>query len=415
MSLMGTGAHISAPTLASPPSKLRAYLWVAVGVGVVVLIGAIVGGWSQRAWQIYLVNFLFWSGIAQGGVVMAAVYRLTNARWGDRFARIGEGMAAFLPISFLLYLVLVTAGASLFPWLHHPVPGKETWLSGPFLFGRDALAFLLLIVLSGIFVYRSIRPDVGYYHEHGTSPPPILKKCVSNWKGWENEVRSSHDCLRRLVPGTIVAFVLLYTLVGFDLVMALDPHWHSTLFGWMYALHAFFASIVTVALLAVFSRGWTGPEQSIAGHQWHDMGRFLFGISLLSGGFFWAQYLTIWYGNLPDEIPYLLKRFYSLPWEPLMWVYIILAYLFPLAVFLSRKVKEMPSALFGISFLIFIALFIERFIAVVPSVWSGSSIPFGILEFLVTVGFGGAFALSWIAFASAVPIVPSSFRPRDLP
>jgi hypothetical protein len=94
-----------------------------------------------------------------------------------------------------------------------------------------------------------------------------------------------------------------------------------------------------------------------------------------------------------------------------MWVYLIGAYLLPLAVFLSKRVKQVPIALLSISLLIFIALFLERFIAVVPFTWHAASIPFGPVELCVTLGYAGAFLLCWLAFARVVPIVPAGSPP----
>ncbi|MEW6512302.1 MAG: hypothetical protein AB1428_15235 [Bacteroidota bacterium] len=408
---MTSGRTTAAQTAFPPrnaPGGLKVLLGVLVAVGIVAFIAGLLGGDRLRAWQIFFVNFLFWSGLAQGGVVMAAVYRITNARWGDHFRRIGEGMVAFLPVSFVLYLVLVIAGQEIFPWLREPVHGKEAWLSAPFLFGRDGAVFLVLMWLSGTYVYYSIRPDLGQAPS-GTGGAPasgLVHRLMKHWRGWETESLESGRRLARLTPALLIAFAVLYSLIGFDLVMPLDPHWFSTLFGWLYFLHAFFAGLVMVMTLAILSRPWFGTAGAFTEGQWHDMGKFVFGFCLLSGGFFWSQYLVIWYGNLPEESSFLMKRFYTQPWEPLMWVYIILAYLFPLAVFLSRRVKEIPAALLVMGVLILGALFIERFIAVVPFLWQGATIPFGLVELVVTAGFAALFVLSWIFFAERVTLVP---------
>ena len=397
------------PPAAAPP-RLRHVLIGLTILGFVAFLAGIIVGEGQRAWQIYFVNFLFWSGIAQGGVVVAGVYGITNARWGDQFRRIGEGMVVFLPVSLLLYAVLVMGGGMLFPWLHGDTGGKEVWLSGWFLFGRDGIAFLFLAWLSGKFVAASLRPDLGLL------PPRtdrsfttwLHRRITNGWTSWDEEEILRRGRLARLTPALLISFAVLYSLIGFDLVMALDPHWVSTLYGWLFFLHAFYASLVAIAILAIVSRKWLKTEGAYSVSQWHDMGRFVFGFCLLSGGFFWSQYLVIWYGNLPSETSYLIKRFYSAPWEPLMWVYIILAYLFPLAVFLSRRVKEVPGALLTITSLILLALFLERFIAVVPFVWTAATIPFGIGEILVTAGFAASFVLCWMWFAARVPIIPAS-------
>jgi Ni/Fe-hydrogenase subunit HybB-like protein len=361
----------------------------------------------QRAWQSYFVNFLFWSGIAQGGVVMAAVYRITNARWGDQFRRIGEGMVLYLPVSLVLYVILIAGGSNIFPWLGHHDEQKGVWLSSWFLFGRDGIAFGLLAFLSYRYVYHAVRPDLGILKENGIFVDQRVLRAIRDWRGWEAEVTTSKKKLAVMTPVLLICFGTLYSLIGFDMVMALDPHWYSTLYGWMYALHAFFAALTVITILAYLSTKWFGLGENYSRNQWHDMGRFVFGFALLAGGFFWSQFLVIWYGNLPEETSYLIKRFYAQPWEPLMWAYIILAYLFPLVVFLSARVKQIPGALAAIAALIFAALFLERFIAVVPFLWNLPSIPFGLLEIGITIGFVGLFLRCWLAFVRVIPIIPA--------
>ena len=388
------------------PRRIRTAVDVAIGVGVLAFLGGLFGS-PERTWQAYFVNFLFWSGLAQGGIVMAAVYRITNAHWGDQFRRIGEGMVLFLPVSLLLYLLLIAGSGNIFPWIEDGVEEKGIWLSPYFLFTRDGIAFLVLCWLSYRFVYHSVRPDLGILNDRGIVLDTRIRFAISNWEGWDLEVSASTRKLARLTPVLLICFGTLYSLIGFDLVMALDPHWYSTLFGWLYSLHAFFASLTAIAILAFLASRWYGLGESFSRAQWHDMGKFIFGFSLLAGGFFWSQYLVIWYGNLPEETSYLIKRFYSQPWEPLMWVYIILAYLLPLALFLSARIKQIPGALSLVAGLILAALFIERIVAVVPFLWNEPTIPFGLLEAGITVGFLGLFLRCWLTFASVIPIIPA--------
>jgi hypothetical protein len=388
------------------PLVFRKGAKVAIAIGVLAfVVGLIIS--PQRAWQAYFVNFLFWSGLAQGGVVMAAVYRITNARWGDQFRRIGEGMVLFLPVSLALYVILIVGGTEIFPWLGHGTDHKGIWLTGWFLFARDGVAFGVLCFVSYRFVYFSIRPDLGILKENGIFVDHRLLYAIKDWQGWETEVSISKQKLSVLTPILLICFGSLYSLVGFDMVMSLDPHWYSTLYGWLYSLHAFFAALTAITILAYASTKWYDLDDAFSRGQWHDMGRFVFGFALLAGGFFWSQFLVIWYGNLPEESSYLIKRFYTQPWEPLMWAYIILAYLFPLVVFLSARVKQIPGALSVIAGLIFVALFLERFIAVVPFLWNLPSIPFGLLEAGITLGFIGLFLRCWLAFARVIPIVPA--------
>jgi hypothetical protein len=101
-----------------------------VAAGAITFAVALAMGQTQRAWQAYLLNFLFWTGIAQCGVIFSAAYRITKGQWCDALRRMGESMAFFLPVAVGLFLVLMVFGASVFPWSRQPYPGRENWLKG---------------------------------------------------------------------------------------------------------------------------------------------------------------------------------------------------------------------------------------------------------------------------------------------
>jgi len=115
----------------------------------------------QHAWKIFLVNFLFWSGISISGVVFSAIFQLTKARWAiDRVRTVAESFACFLPLSLLLYLLLMVLGAgSLYPWITDPPPGRAAWFTLPFLGLRDGIALLLLYGVGGKFVLASRQAE----------------------------------------------------------------------------------------------------------------------------------------------------------------------------------------------------------------------------------------------------------------
>ena len=83
------------------------------------------GSQAERAWQVFLVNYLFWSGLAFGTVLFSAALIMTNARWGRPLKRLAEAPAAFLPVAFLLFWVLFLGREQLFPWIHEPLPAKK--------------------------------------------------------------------------------------------------------------------------------------------------------------------------------------------------------------------------------------------------------------------------------------------------
>ncbi|MBI3329733.1 MAG: polysulfide reductase NrfD [Nitrospinae bacterium] len=342
--------------------------------GALTFMQAIDGPASLRAWQIFLVNFLFWTGISQAGVVFSAVLYVTGAQWGKPIRRIAEGMVAFLPLSVLLFPLLVWGLDVLFPWVHG-APGalhgaiaeeRALWLHAPFHVARDGIALLLLAGLSLVFVYHSLA----------------------------GRERTS----RILSPILLILYAVVYTLLAFDLVMALDSQWISTLFGGYFFIGNFYAGLAAIAIATVLMRRCLHLEERMTLSLCHDLGKLIFGFSLLSFYLFWSQYLTIWYGNLPEETEYIIVRVKEPPWVYLSWAVLLLAWAIPFLVLLSRNTKRNPLVLSCISGLVVIGMWLERYVLVVPSLWHAEGLPLGWIEPSITLSFLAAMLLMYLGF-----------------
>jgi hypothetical protein len=397
------------PPPAEYPKNFVLALRVFVVLGVLAFIGGIAAGASQRVWMSYLINFCFWSGLAQAGVVFSAAYRLTNGRWGETIRRVAEGFVLFVPASVLLFLVTIAGRTELWPWIDDPIPAKAAWLNEPFFFLRVTLYFVTLSALSLWYVYRSIRPEVGLLKERGlATDSPWVARITKGWRGHDAEVLVSQATLTKLVPGLLIAYAGFYSFIGFDVVMSLDPHWYSTIYGWLYFVHAFDAGVAATIIVAILARRYFGLTEHVSTKQFYDVSRLLMGICMLAGGFYWSQYLVIWYGNLGEEIERLLTRYSHDPWPPVQWSVIVGLYFFPIAIFLSRAIKERPRTLIVIASIILVANWFYHFIEIAPAVWTGASLPLGIVELGIALGFLGGVGLCWLAYARVVPLVPSS-------
>ncbi|MBI3579608.1 MAG: hypothetical protein HY089_09400, partial [Ignavibacteriales bacterium] len=114
---------ISVNTTASP-LKIIAIFRIFVVIGLLTLVAGIFGFTSQRVWISYLINFCFWSGLAQAGVVFSAAYRLTNGKWGETIRRVAEGFVFFVPLSILLFSLTFLGRHYLWPWINEPIAEK---------------------------------------------------------------------------------------------------------------------------------------------------------------------------------------------------------------------------------------------------------------------------------------------------
>lgn len=426
--------------------RARKVCWTLVALGALSVALALARGEAQRVWQVYLVNWLFWSGLAVTGVVLAAIWRATNSQWGARLLDVALATFGFAPVALLTFLPLAAAGAHIFPWLEHPVPHRAGWLEPGFVLARNGLAFAVLLVLSGVYVYFLLRPVAG---EAGVGRSRLRAWLARGFAGRDVEQARAEYILRRLTPLLLVAYCLVFSLVAFDLVMPLDPHFYSTLFGGYFFVTALYAGI---ALLSILLAWWLACVPSL--QKWftvevrHSLGKLTFGFAMLYGLVFWSQYLVFWYGNLPEEIPYVILRQNTFPWKPLSYLMLFLVLLVPFAVLISAEVKKKPRAMAFLGVLILLGMWLERYLLVVPSLWGGGThrleaaggagnsgfavasevvhafgvadaareaavshplpLPLGWIEIGITLAFAAAYLLSYAGFAHRFSVVFSN-------
>lgn len=354
-----------------------------LAVGLAAFAAALATGAAQRAWQAYLLNLLFWTGVAECGVVFAAAYQLTRGQWSDALRRMAESLWFFLPVAVALFVALMLFGAkSVFWWAAAGGGEKAHWLNVPFVTARVLAVFAVVFGLSIAYVYYSQRPALDRGHT------------------------------RVLAPLVVIAFGVGFSLVGFDLIMSLDPHWYSTLFGWYFFVGSFYTLLAWLAVSAcLFRKAW-GLERHLDADQSHDLGKLLFGFCLLTGGFLWAQWLVFWYGNLPDEVRYVIRRYYEMPYAPAAWLMTYGGFLVPLVVLLSKKVKRNATLLAGMGVWILAMMWLERYVWIVPSVWKGESAPW-VFEVLITAGFAGGFVWGWTGHNRRMPVAELATPPAS--
>jgi hypothetical protein len=395
-------------TSLNPPlltTRGRRLLAIASLVGIAAFVGGVFVD-ATRAWSTLLVNFLFWSGLGHAGVAFSAIFQATSARWARPIKRVAEATVAFLPVSGVMLLMLLSSVSTWMPWMHEPNEARRAWLNAPFLVVRQSIGFLLLSAISVVYVYASLRPDVGLLRESGRPIWPALARRLSDWRGLEAERRISQQRQARLAPALLITYACVLSLQAFDFVMSLDPHWYSTLAGGYFFVGNLYVGVAFLAIAA--ARLEPRPELGtrVTGEHLYDLGRMLLGFCMLWAYLFWSQYLVIWYGDLPEETAFVAHRTVDVPWAPLAWVVLAAAFVVPFVLLLSREIKRHAVGLASVAGIALIGMWFERFILVGPSLWKGASLPLGPVEVLVTIGVGALFGLCYTAFLQRVPIVP---------
>ena len=197
--------------------------WLALAGAAAFVYGAAFGD-AARAWQALLVNFLFFTGLAQAGVVLSALVQATSARWARPLKRAAEATAGFLPVSLLLLAVLLAGLPAWAPWAGAAGHARDGWLAAPWFAAREAAGFLLLAGVSAAYLYHSVRPDVGLLQElDGRPPAGFAARLIARWHGAALERDLCQRSQSRLAPVVLIAYGWVFSLVAFDFVMALDP------------------------------------------------------------------------------------------------------------------------------------------------------------------------------------------------
>jgi Ni/Fe-hydrogenase subunit HybB-like protein len=345
--------------------------------GVLAAVGAIaflLGAGSAdagRTWSIYLVNVVFWSGLAVTGPAIAAMMQLTEARWSPSVRRIAVTTVGFLPVAFVLLLVLFLGREVLYPWVSKPVAVKAAWLNTPFFFLRTLGLAVVLFFVCFAFAAAILRDSV---------PPG------------DAAVRVRRN---RLATALLFFWVITVSLWGFDLVMSLDPIWYSGLFGGYFAVTALYTTFCLLSILTIRAnaRGLAViPPAAV-----QDVAKLQFAMSIMWMYFFWSQYLVIWYGNVPVETRFFVGRFFVQPWQTLAWVIFVLGWLLPFAYLLKRLTGRPPqrhTPLVVVAVLGLTGIFLERILVVFPTVSAANRLPLGLRDLLITAGFLGLFILS---------------------
>jgi len=387
------------------PNAMKRRLWMAcIAIGVVSFAYL----WftePQRAWGSYAINTIFWLGCAEGGVVLAAAIRLCNGRWAGPIQRTGESLSAFLPVGFVLMTVLLVFGIwTYLPWTKHVEPRQTPFLNVPFLYIRTLGGIALFWFLARRMVRVSLRADAHLLRDHVA---PELKadyeKLAGGWRGDAAEVAWQRHELAHLSPQVVLTFVVFFSVIGWDFIMALTPNWVSALFGWFVYAAAFLNGIAMTSFLATRVRSAYKLEAYIRPDHFWDIGKVMFSFCIFWVYLFWSQYLPIWYANMPEETWWVFLRFEQ-PWRPLAFTVFAMIFLIPFLGLMNKTTKSSPFWLGAFSLLIMAGIWIERHVLVMPSLHP-DSVWLGLPEIGVGLGFLGLFGWAVQGFLTKYPCV----------
>ena len=387
-------------------SLLRMICLVLAGVGLLVFIVGLFLN-PDRVWQSLLVNWLYFTSISSAGVMFVAVQRITTARWSRPIVRFLEGYVAFLPVAFVLLLLILFVGRHhVFWWANHipEIPEKRVWLNAPFYFTRVILTFGIILGLSVWYIYTCVRLDVGIVAESGASWAGGLRERMRRgWRDERRELHSTHSLQGKLAVFLGFAFVFGWILLSWDLSMALDPHFQSTMYGWWFFMGGWVTALASWTLIVLAWRRYLNRYDLIQEKHFHDLGKLCFAFTAFWGYLTFGQYLVIWYGNLGEETHWARLRLIE-GWRIPTLITVGLMFVFPFFGLLSRAAKVfLPTLVFFASCTV-VGLWFHRYLEVYPSIYGVlADIPLGFWELGVTLGLLGIWGFCYLSFMDAFP------------
>ncbi len=354
--------------------------------------------WTTRIWSNLWVNAVYFTGLSVIGMFFISYNYLAEAGWSAVFKRIPEAMPAFLPVTgVVLIATFFLAGHDMFHWTNEAlfdktsheydavIAGKRPFLNTPF------------------FLCRMLFYFIAWYG---------LWRMLRSFSLQEDEIGGTSMYQKSIKFGTafLVIFAVTSSTAAWDFVMSIDTHWFSTMFGW-YTLASWHVAGLAVMTLTIVTLRERGYLQAVNESHLHDLGKFCFAFTIFWTYVWFAQFLLIYYANLPEEAIYYRERFtgyggiYKIPF----FVNILLNFITPFLVLMTRDSKRTPRILKLACWSIIIGHYFDFYNNIMPGT-VGEHGGFGPVEF----GFVLIFACGYI-WSLSNQLTKANLVPRNHP
>ncbi|WP_179009079.1 quinol:cytochrome C oxidoreductase [Winogradskyella forsetii] len=340
---------------------------------------------------LYVAAFFFFM-ISLGVLAFYAVQYASQAGWSPVLFRVMEGITAYLlPGGIIVLLIAFLADSHLFIWLTDGmttkgsdnydalVAGKSSWLNKAGFFIRG------LIFLGGWSLYRYFSRKFSVAQDNAD---------INDNRNFKKNFRIS--------AAFLVFFIYTESMMSWDWIMSVDPHWFSTLFGWYVLAGMLVCGVTTIAMIAMFLKS-KGLLEHVNDSHIHDLAKFMFGFSIFWTYLWFSQFMLIWYSNIPEEVTYFITRIedYNLPFFGM----IAMNFIFPLLLLMNSDFKRVNWFVVMAGIVILCGHYIDIFNMIMPAT-VGDRWFIGIPEIGSILLFGGIFLLVVFTALGKYPLLP---------
>jgi hypothetical protein len=348
---------------------------------------------QNKPWSALYVACIFFMLVTLGVLAFYAIQQVAQSGWSPVLFRVMQGITAYLPVgSVIFFIILVLSGLHfnhLFVWLGEGVTkvghenydkiiaNKSGYLNFPFWIIRAA------IFLAGWNLYR-------YFSR---------KNCLAQDEATDDSFYKKNF---KMSAGFLVFFIVTESIMSWDWIMSIDPHWFSTLFGW-YVFASFIVSAVTTICLVSLYLKSKGYLEHVNTSHIHDLAKFMFGFSVFWTYLWFSQFMLIWYADIPEEVTYFVTRIqvYNLPF----FGAVVMNFVFPLLILINTDFKRISWVLVMAGTVILLGHYIDFFNMIMPGT-VGDQWFIGIPEISSVLFFFGLFIYVVFTALTKAPLLP---------
>ncbi|MGA8595407.1 MAG: hypothetical protein WB676_11750 [Bryobacteraceae bacterium] len=365
---------------------LRRVFTPALGAGILLGIASIIGGIYSPGdfFHSYLMGYLFWLGLTLGCMGIVMLQYLTAGAWGIMTRRTLESASRTLPLCALLFIPVAFGMPWLYDWAHSDLVRNEyvlrhrhVYMNPSMFIGRAIVYFIVW----GIFVYF-----------------------LNKWSLEQDEKGGLEKRLARLSAPGLLVYVFTITFATIDWAESLETNWFSTIWGFLFVAREGLAAFAfVIIMMALLSRREPLASRFKPAHL-HDLGKLLLVFVMLWAYFEFSQLVVIWSGNLTDEIPWYLHRF-ATSWGWLGVMLIVLEFIVPFLMLLSRPLKRNVKALCCVVGLIIFMRWVDLMWIVMPQYYQ-RGFRFTWMNFVVPASIGCLWITVFVWQLQKRPLLP---------
>jgi len=362
-------------------------------------------------WAIYIVDFVYFIGIGHAGTFISAALRVLKIEWRRPISRAAELVTVFGLITAAMFPLIHIGRPWKFYWLL-PYPNeRQIWPSyhSPLLW--DMTAIMTYLSCSILFAWISIIPDLAMARDHTQGWRHTFYEMLAfGWRGTETEWANHETALNIFSYGIIPVMFSVHTIVSWDFAMALQPAWHSTIFGPYFVIGALFSGVGAVIIALALIRKFMHLDYFLRQEHFDGMAKFLLLLSLAWDYFYFNDVIVPWYGQDPVEKT-ILAILTGGTMAPLFYLMLFSNVLLPATLFLKRVRNSIPAVIV-VAIFVNIGMYIERYL-IIPVSLGQNWLPFDwgyyvlhLPETLITLGAFGFIFFAFLAVSRLFPLIP---------